>query len=100
MCYVLSYGAESGGEAMMETGGRTMRLEKRIRALETRIVSDPVILHFADGTTREIHGWGDFLLDLLAGACGGDLSPRETAQLDLIRKSVDPQEPGAVIWSS
>jgi len=72
-----------------------MTLEKRIRALEARLVSDPVILHFADGSAKEIRGQGDFLLDLFAGACSGaELSPVRTAQLDLIRKSVDVEEPG------
>jgi hypothetical protein len=71
-----------------------MKFEKRIRALEARMNPDPVILHFADGSTREICGRGDFLLSLLHGACGGDLNPGQAAQLDLIGKSVYAQEPG------
>jgi hypothetical protein len=60
-----------------------MRFEKRIRALEVRLVSDPVILHFLDGSTKEIRGHGDFVRDLLAKAFGGaELSPVQTAQLD------------------
>jgi hypothetical protein len=66
-----------------------MRLEKRIRALEARMLSDPVILYFADGSTREICGRADYLLRLFCDACyGGDLSPRQAAELDLIRDSV------------
>jgi hypothetical protein len=79
---------------VVKAGGRTMSLQKRIRALETRLVGDPVTLFFADGTTRQIHGRGDFLLDLLAAACGGNPGPREAAHLELICKSVDAQEPG------
>ncbi|MGA2144102.1 MAG: hypothetical protein ABSH49_03975 [Bryobacteraceae bacterium] len=72
-----------------------MKFEKRIRALEARFLGDPVILYFADGSTREICGRGDYLLDLLAGACGGaDLSPSQAEQLELIRESVAAQEPG------
>ena len=72
-----------------------MRLEKRIRALEARIKTDPVILYFADGSTRELRGRGDFLLRLFHGACGrADLSSRQAEQLDLIRESVSAQEPG------
>jgi hypothetical protein len=53
-----------------------MRLERRIRTLEARLISDPVILHFADGSTRQICGRGDFLLTSLADTCqGADLSP-------------------------
>jgi hypothetical protein len=66
-----------------------MRLEKRIRALEARMLADPVILYFADGSTREICGRADYLLSLFCDACyGGELSPRQSAELDLIRDSV------------
>jgi hypothetical protein len=66
-----------------------MRLEKRIRALEARMLADPVILYFADGTTREICGRPDYLLRLFCDACyGGELSPKQAAELDLIRDSV------------
>lgn len=72
-----------------------MKLERRVRALEARLITDPVILHFADGSTREIHGRGDFLLNLFCGACGGaDLSPWQAEQLDLIGRSVAAREPG------
>jgi hypothetical protein len=65
-----------------------MRLEKRVRALEARFLADPVILYFADGSTREICGRPDYLLRLFCDACyGGDLSPRQVAELDLIRDS-------------
>ena len=72
-----------------------MRLEKRIRALEAAMLSDPAILYFADGSSREIHGARNFLLELLVRACGGaDIPPAQAAQLDLIRQSVDAKEPG------
>ena len=71
-----------------------MRLEKRIRALEARFTKDPVVLFFADGSTREIRGHGNFLLDLFVGACGGaDIRPAQAEQLDLVRRSVAAQEP-------
>jgi hypothetical protein len=66
-----------------------MRLEKRVRALEARMLADPVILYFEDGSTREICGRADYLLKLFCDACyGGELSPRQAAELDLIRDSV------------
>jgi hypothetical protein len=72
-----------------------MRLEKRIRALEARLTSDPVSLQFADGSTKEIRGPGDFLLDLFCAALGRtDLNSRQAAQLELIRESVAAEEPG------
>jgi hypothetical protein len=73
----------------------SMKFEKRIRALEACMITDPVILHFADGNITEIRGQGDFLRDLFAKACSrAELSPVQTAQLDLIRKSVRSEEPG------
>jgi hypothetical protein len=73
----------------------TLRLEKRIRALEARMIADPVILHFADGSTRKLRGPGDFLLRLFPGVFGkASLSPGQAAQLDLIRQSVGSKEPG------
>jgi hypothetical protein len=72
-----------------------MRLERRIRALEARMIGKPVVLRCADGSTREIHGRSGFLLTLFLGAIGGaNLSAAQAAQLDLIRSCVDAQEPG------
>lgn len=72
-----------------------MRVEKRVRALEARYIKDPVVLYFADGSTAEICGHGDFLLRLVADTCsGGELKPEQAKQLDLVRRSVGAQEPG------
>jgi len=72
-----------------------MSLQRRIRALEARLITDPVTLYFADGSTCELHGHGDFLLRLFCVACGGaDLSPGHAEQLELIRQSVGAREPG------
>ena len=59
------------------------------------MITEPVILYFADGSTRKICERGDFLLPLFQGAFGGeDLSPTQAAQRNLIRRSVGAQEPG------
>jgi len=59
-----------------------MRLEKRVRTLEARMLADPVVLYFADGSTREICGRADYLLRLFCTACyGGELSPRQASEL-------------------
>jgi len=71
-----------------------MRLEKRIQALESKMLSDPVILHFADGSTECLTGRRYFLLDLFSAACGGDLNREQAAQLDLIRRCLFAEEPG------
>jgi len=71
-----------------------MNFEKRLRALEARLITDPVILHFADGSKRELHGPGDFASRLFRGVFGADLSPAHSAQLDLIRQCVSSEEPG------
>jgi hypothetical protein len=72
-----------------------VRIERRVRVLERRFTADPVVLYFADGSAREICGPRDFVRRLLAAiAWGGDLSPAQKEQLDLIRASVDSVEPG------
>jgi hypothetical protein len=72
-----------------------MRIEKRVQRLETRFAGDSVVLYFGDGSTREVRGPRDFVLRLLAAAAwGGDLSPGQQEQLELIRASVDSVEPG------
>jgi hypothetical protein len=73
---------------------RTMRIEKRIQTLESKMLSGQVILHFDDGTARTLIGPRYFLLDLFVGACGGRLDPNQQAQLDLIRRCVSAKEPG------
>ncbi|HEY7334133.1 MAG TPA: hypothetical protein VH639_04555 [Bryobacteraceae bacterium] len=71
-----------------------MKLEKRLRALEARMLSEPVILRFADGSTRELCGPRGFLLHLFVESSSEDLTPEQTSQLDLIRASVAAGEPG------
>jgi hypothetical protein len=72
-----------------------MKLERRIRELEAKMISDPVVLSMPDGSRRELHGAGGFLVRLLRDVCrGADLSPGQAPQLDLIRQSVGSKEPG------
>lgn len=72
-----------------------MNFEKRLRALEAKIITDPLILHLADGSTRTLFGGRDFLVRLLRGVCReADFSPAQAAHLDLVRKCVSSQEPG------
>jgi hypothetical protein len=33
-----------------------MRIEKRLRALEGRLLSEPVTLHFAKGSSQKLYG--------------------------------------------
>jgi hypothetical protein len=72
-----------------------MNFEKRLRALESKLITDPVILHFSDGSTRELHGSGEFVFRLFQGVLGtADLRPGQAAQLDLIHRCVGSEEPG------
>jgi hypothetical protein len=72
----------------------TIGIEKRIRALEVKTFADPIILHFADGTTREICGPRYFLPELFARVFGGELNPTQASYLELIRRSTWATEPG------
>jgi hypothetical protein len=69
-------------------------VERRIQALEARLSSAPVILHFADGSTRELRGPRYFLLDLINAAGRADISASQAAQLAAVRRSLWAEEPG------
>ena len=69
-------------------------VERRIQALEARLSSDPVILHFADGSTQELRGPRYFLLDLLHAVGRANISASQAALLEAVRKSLWAEEPG------
>jgi hypothetical protein len=71
-----------------------MKLKRRIEALESLMLSAPVILHFADGSTKEIRGRRGFLLKLYAGQSGEELDPEQAEQLELVRRCIRAEEPG------
>ena len=70
-----------------------MRFEKRIKVLELRLFTDPVILYLPNGGEQRLSGHGDFILRLMRGAFENDLSPSQTQQLKWIRESKDALEP-------
>jgi hypothetical protein len=71
-----------------------VKLEKRLRAVEAKMSSNPTILHFADGTEKKIYGRKDYLLQLFIAASGQNLSPRDAKNLDLILKCKRSEERG------
>jgi hypothetical protein len=82
---------------LRSTGGpeKSMKLEKRVQALEARWIADPVMLHFADGSTREIPGSGDYLLNFFIAVCGEkDLTPGQRKQVEWVRQCVGATQPG------
>lgn len=70
-----------------------MTLKRRIEKLEKELRSDPILLHFADGSTRVLRGRRDSLLKLLGAVMNENLSPEEAAQVRLIGQSVAAIEP-------
>ena len=70
-----------------------LKLEKRLRALEARVNSNP-ILHFADGTEKRSSGPKHYLLDLLADRSRNDLSPKDAENWELILRCKWAEEPG------
>jgi hypothetical protein len=72
-----------------------MRMLERIRRLEREFIKKPVILHFADGRTEELHGRGNFVVSLLRAANRKQPpNSAEAEQLDMIRRSTSSEEPG------
>jgi hypothetical protein len=71
------------------------KLDRRLRALETKLITDPIVLYLPGGTTRQIFGRGEYLLDLFDRVCRrAAFSPQELADLEAIRESVGAQEGG------
>jgi|SRR6516162_4709859 len=73
---------------------KPLRIDQRIRRLEARLSPGRITLYFEDSSAKQIHGQRGFLLKLFPGLNGGDLSPVQAKQLDLIRQSTSAQEPG------
>jgi hypothetical protein len=69
-------------------------VERRIHALEARMMSDPVVLNFPDGSTQELRGPRYFLLDLICAAGRPDISASRAAQLEAVRRPLWAEEPG------
>lgn len=66
-----------------------MSLAKRVRRLETRLLSDPIVLVFADGSTREIRYQEAAMLRLFMAALSGEApSPLMRQHLDWIQECV------------
>jgi len=70
-----------------------MSLEKRVKALEKKLLSTPLKLHFADGNTKVLFEPRTFLLDLFAAA-PGTLTSHQTERMALILKCSKAEEPG------
>jgi hypothetical protein len=65
-----------------------MNLRKRLEALERGILRDPITLTLPDGRTQIMVAHGDYLLRLFLAATSKEaLSPKQAANLDLIRRS-------------
>ena len=71
-----------------------MNLRRRLAALERWLLSEPTLLVMPDGRTASIPGRGEYLLKLFVAAVGGaNISPKQAAELDLVRRSTDAIEP-------
>ena len=71
-----------------------MKIENRIRALEAALLTDPVILYFADGSMRELAGGGYHIYELFIDFLQGTLSPERKEQVEWIRLCTSSLQPG------
>jgi hypothetical protein len=72
-----------------------MQLDNRVRRLETSLLSDPIVLVFANGSTREIRYQGLAMLGLFMAALSGEgVSPQMRQHLDWIRDCVEFRDSG------
>lgn len=72
-----------------------MKLKKRVQQLENKLTASPIVLHFADGSKRELRGPKHFMLKLFTAAQrGANRTARQAEELELIRHTVHADEPG------
>jgi hypothetical protein len=72
-----------------------MELHRRLEALEKGLITEPTILFMPDGSTVSINGPGEYLGELLGLALGSEnVSPEQSAHLELIRRCTGSREPG------
>jgi hypothetical protein len=64
-----------------------MNIRKRLEALEKGILREPETLTMPDGRTETMVAHGTYLLRLFLAAIGKTPSPKQAANLDLIRRS-------------
>jgi hypothetical protein len=65
-----------------------MNIRKRLEALEKEIPREPETMTMPDGRTETMVAHGHYLLRLFLAAIGQEaLSPKQAANLDLIRRS-------------
>ena len=67
----------------------TIKLRRRLDALEEQLTSEPIVLLMPDGRTETLPGHNDYVLNLLGRAVGGD----RTSDMELIARSVSSREP-------
>jgi hypothetical protein len=69
---------------------REMNIQRRLKALEQRLIRPPIVLRMPDGRTERLSGRGNSVFDLLFRAAHGERTP----EIELIAQSVSSTEPG------
>ena len=67
-----------------------MNFRRRIRVLEKRLPSEPIVLWMPDGRTEMLRVRGVALLDLVCRTCSGERTP----EIELVLESVSSRELG------
>ena len=67
----------------------TIKLRRRLDALEEQLTSEPIVLLMPDGRTETLPGHNDYVLGLLGLAVRGERTP----EMELTARSVSSREP-------
>jgi len=71
-----------------------MNLEQRLRTLEDRLITEPMVLYFADGSTRQLPAAGPAILALYCGILEGEeRNPDLRPQANWIRNCIGAVQP-------
>jgi hypothetical protein len=67
-----------------------MNLQRRLRLLEKRLLTEPIVLTLSDGRTETLRGSGDYVLNLFLRAYREEKTPH----VELLAQSVGPIQEG------
>jgi hypothetical protein len=70
--------------------GVQMNIQRRLKLLEKRLISEPIVLQMPDGRTETLRGPRYYTLDLFKRAISGDRTP----EMELIAQCTSSIEPG------
>jgi hypothetical protein len=72
-----------------------LKIDRRIEALEKRLITEPTLLEMADGTIETIFAPTDHWLKIFVNLRNPEkLTTKQASSLELVKRSIRSEEPG------